>query len=182
MAAVPARLVRPFLLGSLLLGASGCGGGTDDAFAPPCPTPFILKDAADLNRFRGAGRDIVDSVLEGRITGLSGSCKRDGVATVVATVTVGIELARGPASSGRTADVAYFVAVSEGERILDKQVFRLRAEFPANTDRLRLSGDEVDLRLPVSGTKTAAGYRIAVGFELLPAELEVNRRLNARRP
>ena len=66
--------------------------------------------------------------------------------------------------------------VPEGERILDKQVFTLRAEFPPNTDRLRLSGDDVELRLPVSPTKTAEAYRIQVGFQLTPLELEVNRR------
>ena len=160
---------------------AGCGGdGTTEKFAPPCPTVTILRDAADLTRFRGAGRDLTDSVLDGRITGLSGSCKRDGSDTVVTTVHVGIEVSRGPAAPGRDAALAYFVAVLEGERILDKQVFQLRATFPANTDRLRLSGDDVELRLPVTPKKTAAVYRIQVGFQLSPVELEANRRRGVR--
>jgi hypothetical protein len=153
---------------------AGCGG-EEGTFAPPCPRPSILRDANDLHRYRGAGRDITDSVLEGRITGISGSCKRDGAGAVAATVSVGIELTRGPAATSRVADIAYFVAVSEGDRVLDKQVYQLRAEFPENTDRVRLSGDSVDLRLPVTDRKTAAAYQVTVGFQLTPAELQVNR-------
>ena len=167
-------------LGAGLLLLSGCGGGEGD-FAPPCPRPSIPRDFNDLHRFRGAGRDITDSVLEGRITGLSGSCKRTGDNTVTATISVSLELTRGPAAPGREADVGYFVAVTQGERILDKQVFRLRAEFPANTDRLRLTGDEVELKLPVTPDRTAATYQVLVGFDLSPAELELNRQRMGRR-
>ena len=158
---------------------AGCGSSSD-AFAPPCPNVAILRDAADLQRYRGAGRDLTDAVLNGRITGFNGSCTRDGADTVVTTVQVGIELQRGPAAPGRQATMSYFVAVLDGDRILDKQVFNLRAEFPPNTDRLRLAGDDVELRLPVTPTKTAAAYRVQVGFQLTPVELDANRRRGAR--
>jgi hypothetical protein len=178
---VRALALRLALLGAFIPLLAGCGGGdTDDAFAPACPNVAIVRDAADLSRFRGSGRDLTDAVLSGRITNIGGACKRDGADTVVTTVQVGIELQRGPAAPGRQAQLAYFVAVLDGERILDKQVFGLRAEFPANADRLRLSGDDVELRLPVRPGKTAAAYRIQVGFQLAPVELEVNRRRGAQ--
>lgn len=172
-------IARPLLAGLALLSLASCGGTGDDKFAPLCPTPSIPRDFNDIHRYRGAGRDITDSVLDGRITGVSGSCTRDGDGYVKTTISVTLELARGPANPSRTADVAYFVAVSDGDRILDKQVFRIRADFAANTDRVRLSGDEVELRLRVTPTKTAAAYRISVGFELTPLELEVNRQRQA---
>ena len=166
----------PRLTLALPLLLAACGGFQEaNTFAPPCPRPMILRDANDLFRYRGRGRDVTDSVLEGRITTISGSCKRDGDDAVTATVSVGIELTRGPATTSRVADIAYFVAVSEGERVLDKQVYQLRAEFPENTDRVRLSGDSVDLRLPVTDKKTAAAYTVTVGFQLSPAELQINR-------
>lgn len=177
---MPAMRLSQWLFAIPLLALAHCGGGTDDAFAPACPGAAIVRDAADLSRYRGDGRDLTDAVLEGRITGLSGACKRDGADTVVTTVQVGIDLTRGPAATGRAADLAYFVAVLEGERILDKQVFTLRAEFPPNADRLRLSGDDVELRLPVRANKTAVAYRIQVGFQLTPAELEYNRQRGRR--
>lgn len=164
----------------LMLSLAACGDTTDDKFAPACPGAAIVRDAADLSRFRGAGRDLTDTVLEGRITGINGKCARDGGGIVVTTVNVGIDLTRGPAASGRQAELAYFVAVLDGDRILDKQVFPLRAEFPNNADRLRLVGDDVELRLPATTTKTAAAFRIQVGFQLTPAELELNRRRGLR--
>ncbi len=157
---------------------SGCNNGGEQ-FPPVCPRPAILGDAADLSRFTGTGRDITDSIFAGRITGIAGSCKRDGPRTVVATISVGIDLTRGPASRSRTADIAYFVAVSEGDRVLDKRIYPLRADFPENTDRLRLEGDSVDLRLPVTAQKSAGSYQVIVGFQLTPAELAYNR---AHRP
>ncbi len=171
----PAWLAMRLLGAGLLLALAGCGSAPQDAFAPACPGAAIIRDAADLSRFRGGQRDLVDSELEGRITGLNGNCKRDGADTVVTTVQVGIELTRGPAAPGRQAQLAYFVAVLDGETILDKQVFPLRAEFPPNADRLRLAGDDVELRLPVKPDKTAAAYRIEVGFQLTPEELATNR-------
>lgn len=167
------RRLHPFAF--LPFALTACGDGTDDKFAPPCPGAAILRDAADLHRFRGTGRDFTDTLLDGRISGLGGSCKRDGPNTVVATVTVGIDLTRGPAAADRQVEIAYFVAVVEGDTILDKRVFRLRPSFAANSNRLRLDGDELELRLPVSKQKSAAAYRIQVGFQLTPQELAVNR-------
>lgn len=166
-----------YLPALLLLSACGAGG---DNFAPPCPGAAIVRDAADLSRYRGSGRDLTDAVLDARITGLGGSCKQDGPGIVSTTVQVGMELTRGPAATGRQAELAYFVAVVEGERILDKQVYGVRAEFPANTDKLRLTGDAVELRLPVTASKPVTAYRIQVGFQLTPLELEVNRRRGER--
>jgi len=176
----PFRILRMLGPCAALLTLAGCGSGTEDAFAPACPGAAIVRDAADLSRYRGAGRDLTDTVVEGRITGINGNCKRDGAGTVVTTVQVGIELMRGPAAPGRRAELAYFVAVLDGDRILDKQVFPLRAEFPANADRLRLTGDDVELRLKVKPDKTAAAYRIQVGFQLTPEELERNRQRGRR--
>ncbi len=167
------RRLCPLALLPLVM--SACGDGTDNKFAPACPGAAIVRDAADLHRYRGTGRDLTDSVLDGRITGLGGSCKRDGASTVVTTVKVGMDLTRGPASKDRQTEVAYFVAVLDGETILDKQVFRLRPAFESNSNKLRLDGDEVELRLPVSSQRSAAAYRIEVGFQLTPAELAVNR-------
>lgn len=178
MAAMCGRLMA---LGMVAL-AGGCSE-TANKFAPPCPRPSILGDAADLQRFRSgsSGRDFLDTALQGRITSINGSCTADGSKAVVATINVGMELTRGPAATGRTADVSFFVAVSRGDRVLDKQVYTLQAVFPENTDRLRLTGDSVDLRLPVTADMKADSYQVTTGFQLSPAELEANRRRQTTR-
>lgn len=162
-----------------LLALAGCGGGEGE-FAPACPGGAIVREGGDLRRYRGPGQDLTDLVLEARVTGFNGRCSRAGADAVLAVVSVGLELTRGPAARGNTAELAYFVAVSQGERILDKRVFPLAAEFPSNTDRVRLSGDEVELRLPTPTGTDAGAYRIQVGLQLTPEELEANRRRAAR--
>lgn len=175
----PALLPMSGLLMSGLL--AGCGGDSGPRFAPACPQAGIVRDAADISRYSGGGRDLTDLVLDGRVTNVRGSCTPgDAKDTVKTTLQVGIELTRGPAARGRATEVGYFVAVLEGERILDKRTFNLRTEFPANTDRIRLSGDEVELTLPVTAAKTAAAYKVLVGFQLQPNELALNRQRGPR--
>lgn len=170
--------LMPLVATAVALG--GCGE-TGDQFPPPCPAASILGDAADLTRYRGAGQDITDMVLSGKITGLSGSCKRTGDGSVVlTTVTIGLDLTRGPAAPGRVASAAYFVALTQGDTILAKQVYPLHAAFPPNTDHIRLAGDEVQVQVPNKGKEGAAAYRVIVGFELTPQELATNRRRGTR--
>ena len=175
---MPAML-RLGLAAPLLLALASCGGG-DGEFAPACPGASIVRDGGDLRRYRGPGQDLTDLVLEARITGFKGRCGRADAGAVLATVAVGIELTRGPAARGRITEISYFVAVSQGERILDKRVFSVGAEFPSNTERVRLTGDEVELRLPTPAGTDASAYRIQVGLQLTPEELEANRRRAAR--
>jgi hypothetical protein len=168
------------LLIPLVAGLAGCGSANLDKFPPACPRASILGSAANLIRYRadgsgGGGQDVTDMVLNGRITGVSGTCERSDEETLNVAATVGLDLTRGPASTSRREDVPFFVAVTQGDQILDKRVFHIRAEFPANTDRLRLSSDEVHLTLPITRERSGASYDMLVGFQLTPDELATNR-------
>ncbi len=68
--------------------------------------------------------------------------------------------------SGREADVPVFLAVTEGENVLTKQVYPVHAVFPPNVDRLTMSSPEIDIDFPVSKSKT--GGRL-LGDRRLPA-------------
>ena len=88
-------------------------------------------------RTAGAGRDLTDLVLHGRIIGIQGSCRAgDNKTQLAVTVNVGVELTRGPAMAGRDVDVPVFVAVTEGDAILDKRIYLMHAAFPSNVDRV----------------------------------------------
>ena len=164
---------------------AGCGPGKDQ-FAPACPRPAFLAEAGDLDRYRtgtapGGGHDITDLVLHGRIVAVTGSCKPgDKKDQLAVALTAGVELTRGPAMQGVEADVPVFVAVTEGDTILDKRVYPLHVAFPSNVDRMTINTNEIDLVLPVRPKKSGAAYTILVGFQLTPDELAVNRQ-RARR-
>lgn len=159
----------------MLAGLGGCAIQRD-AFAPACPTARLLPQAADIWRYRaagvGTGHDVTDLLLQGRVVSVAGKCQPGPNAhTLDATVTMTMELTRGPAGRGGPPEVSYFIAVSDGTDILDKRVFTERVAFPSNLDHVWLVSDPVFMRLPVTPTKTGAAYTVWAGFQLSPEEM-----------
>jgi hypothetical protein len=173
-----AKPSRPALCraGALLLAglAAGCGS-SEDKFPPPCPALSLLRDAGDLTRFDGNGHDVTNMVLQARISSIPANCETADPTKVRATVSVNADMVRGPAAKDATLRADYFIAVTEGTRVLQEQDFTLAASFPSNVNRTTVKGDAIELLLPVSKTKTAAAYQIFVGFRLSPDELAYNR-------
>ncbi len=167
---------RPAALLLTLLGAvtvAGCESA--EQFPPICPSLALLKDAADLQRFAGGGRDISDLVVQARLTAVPATCTRADPSHVQTRLQVAMDLTRGPAAKGGTLEVPYFVGVTEGGRVLDEQDYRMAANFPSNIDQVQVTGDTINLLLPITREKTAAAYQIFVGFRLSPEELSSNR-------
>ena len=172
----PSFLLRTAAFAALLPLVSACAPERDQ-FPPACPGTAFLTPTADLAVFRPGsdGRDLTALVVGGRMQGIQGKCAPGSKKnTVEATVTVAAEITRGPAMSGNSADVPIYVAVTEGDRILDKHVYTLRATFPSNGDRVTVNTPGVFMVLPVSSTKTAAAYSILAGFQLTPGQLATN--------
>lgn len=183
-------MLRPFawLVAALAVGGCGMFGGSSaqtEARRLDCPEIGGTAETSDLRRYRGAGRDLTDLVVEAKLTAVTGRCeplerRREGVRVALAPT---IDVMRGPAAPGRTVTVPYFVAVAEPSgRIPAKQVFEIPVEFPANRSRLRLSGEEVTVDLPLRPGERAGDYTVLVGFQLNEEELATNRRLIAARP
>ncbi|MGA2841088.1 MAG: hypothetical protein ABSG18_13045 [Steroidobacteraceae bacterium] len=169
----PSFLLHTAAFAALLPLVSACAPERDQ-FPPACPSVAFLTPTADLAVFRPGsdGRDLTALMLAGRMQGIQGKCKPgDKKGTVEATVTVGAELTRGPALKGNQVNVPIYVAVTEGDRILDKHVYTLSATFPPNVDRTAVSTPDVFMVLPVSPTKSAAAYSILAGFQLTADQL-----------
>jgi hypothetical protein len=169
----PSFLPRAAAFAALLPLVSACAPERDQ-FPPACPAVALLTPTADLAVFRPGsnGRDLTTLVVGGRMQGIQGKCQPGAKKnTVEATVTVAAEITRGPAMPGNKVNVPIYVAVTEGDRILDKHVYNLSATFPSNVDRVTVSTPDVFMVLPVSPTKTAAAYSILAGFQLTPDEL-----------
>jgi hypothetical protein len=168
-------LALPLLGATLLL--ADCGP-KPNTFAPYCPTPRRLTDAARIALYRpgSSGRDITDLVLEGTITDVSGVCKDgDDKNTVQVDAAVTFQVTRGPAMQGNTVDVPYVVAVALGEDIKQEAAFRLRVTFPSNIGTVNLVSDPVHMVFPVTKTTNASSYTIWAFFRLTPEQLELNR-------
>ena len=164
-------------LAALLL-LAGCD--QPDAFPPACPSLARAKEFAEAIRFAGSGRDVTDMVLSARIAEVPAQCKRENSRAVRATLRVGVDITRGPAAAGRSAELGYFVAVTEGDRVLEEQDYTIRGTFPPNVDKVSVLGQEISLIFPVTSDKPASAYKIYVAFRLTPAELDYNRRRGLR--
>lgn len=167
----PSACLAP--LAAILL-LAGCAP-RDDEFPPACPALSLVPDADRIVRFAGAGRDAADIVYEADITNVPARCERDGATAVRATLHVEADLRGGLAARSDTAAVPYFVALTEGGKVLQEQDFQLGAELRASGTATKVRGEDVELLLPVTAAKSAAAYRIHVGFRLSPEELAFNR-------
>ncbi len=173
-----AACLRPAALVTMMF-VAGCAG--DEKFPPDCRANVALAPgAADLSLYRPGGRDLTDLELEARISAVSAACLVKDPNTVSTKIRVDFTLARGPAAAGRNAQLRYFVAVTDGGRVLDEQDYALRVSFPPNIETVVVKGDEITLLLPVSPQKSAGAYTIYTSFRLTPEQLAVNRARGAR--
>jgi hypothetical protein len=159
-----------------LLGLLAACSSPDDKFPPACPSLALVPDAADLSRFDGSGLDVTDLIVRARITAVPAKCEPgDKRGIVRATLHVDADFTRGPGAHAGALSVNYFVALMEGARVLREQDFAFTPSFAANVGRASVHGEDIELLLPVSKTKSAASYRVFVGFRLSPEELAYNR-------
>jgi hypothetical protein len=177
---MPARLSNPrwapraALLAMLLPLLTECGPARNE-FPPACPSAAILGNAADFNAYRpgSAGRDLTDLVLHARIVGVRGGCSEgDRKNQLAVTLNVLVELTRGPAMPGRETDVPVFVAVTDGDTILDKHIYLMHAVFPSNVDRVTLTPSGTSIVLPITNARSGAAYTIVAGFQVAPNETQ----------
>ena len=166
-------LNRLFAAAGVALGLSACSSGPQ--FAPPCPELKLLTDGADLSAFDANGQDITNLILAARITAVPASCSSGGSRSVDATMHVVMRVNRGPALSGSSASVPYFVTIMDGDHVLEQKDYTQPVKFPSNVDSVDVNGDDIAMSFPVTAQKSAAAYTIYLGFRLTPQQLQYNR-------
>ena len=167
-------------LGALAL--AGCSPARMEDLLVTCPSLLLPADVADLTRYApGAAPDLSTTELDARIAGVDGNCRRGRRdRTVEASVSLRMQVDRGPAAPGRGAQIPWFVAIVDGDQVLSRQRFVLPVTFAANTTRSALSTQSVDVSFPVGEGRRVQDMRIMVGFALTPEEVALNRRRGPR--
>ena len=160
-------------------------GSDRTSFAPPCPTPALVRPLAEIARYRPGSLDLRDQVVRARVYDISGTCtfNKDGTA-VDTDVQVSVEAARGPAFEGTSMGLPVFVAVTLGDEVRDKTLFTLPIKFDGNVDTVRAQSQSIHMILPVSPSLSSAAYGIVAGFQLSPQEAQAARQVSgaAARP
>lgn len=164
------------LAGLALTGCSGLGLGPKNPAeaALACPKVSIVRDLAEVTVFRPGGRDLTDLESRAALADFSGNCEyaSDGV-----TVNVNVYLVaeRGPALTGNTAKYQYFVALAKpDESIASKAFFDTDVTFPSGQPRAG-SKEELAPKIPLPKDANAKDWKVYLGFQLTPEQLDFNR-------
>lgn len=168
------RAVVALAAASIPLLLYACAG--EDRFSERiCPRVQVLEYADRLTEFaHGAGRDLTDVVLKGRLVDFDGECNVEDD-KVEMDLTVEFVLERGPANRSREGRFAYFVAIPEfhpAER--GKRVFPVQVKFESGVNRV-LYRDEIAVEIPVTGRRRAPDFNVFMGFQLDRDQLRFNR-------
>ncbi len=172
---IPSRAVGVRTLALAAALASGACALVDSGALPPCPDVSILAGSERLVLFRpGPGRDLIDVVVEADMSNLRASCDYDE-GSVDVEASFEIVSTRGPEAGTGTAAIPFFAAVvGPDERVVAKKTFESRAEFPAGHRRVAVQ-EILGQRIPLSRREAGPDYRVLVGFQLTPEQLEHNR-------
>ncbi|PKU23751.1 hypothetical protein [Telmatospirillum siberiense] len=168
---------RSIVLFSSLLALSACKA-FDKEEPPLCPRVSALADSVTLTKFKpGPGRDLTDVELKAEMTSYHGSCHYDAEAKQMhVLLEVGIDAERRPGLAGRTAQVAYYIAVPTFyPDPKAKQILPVTLQFADDSNRLHYTDSEVDIAIPMANFKDLTKYEVFVGLQLTPDELAFNR-------
>ncbi len=164
---------RTLILAASVLALLGACSADDTVYLP-CPRIVVVKDAQNLTRFIGEGRDLTDVVFEAKIDGNGISCDYDE-SDLEVEMQVRLEVARGPAAPGEGAKLRYFVAIARTDRtILAREEFGLDISMPGNHTRV-VALDDVSPRIPLDPGENGSSYLIYLGLSLSDEEMAYNR-------
>ena len=172
----PVRKSLPVLALVALSGCSMFGGGEakPGEVALACPQIGIVRELSEVTQFRPGGKDMTDVTSRAALAEYSGNCEygSDGV-TVNLNLFVLAE--RGPALQGNQAAYRYFVAVSrpDEETPVSKAEFDSTVEFPRGQTRV-VTKEELAPRIPLPKDVNAKNWKVLVGFQLTPEQLDFN--------
>jgi len=165
------RSLAALTLVALILGACSF---LDSSTPPPCPNVSILAGSERLVLFKpGPGRDIIDILVEADISNLRAACEYDDLRVDVESA-FEIIAARGPKAETSRVIIVFFAAIIDPNgRVIAKETFESRVEFPQNRRRVGVR-EQVIQQIPLTKLTDGRDYQVLVGFQLTPDQLEYN--------
>jgi hypothetical protein len=144
-----------------------------------CPGFSSVLDAVVASEFNpGATQDPSNVLFTVKITDVSGVCdfdKKGETASSKADIT--FTATRTQAGADASYKVPYFVAVTQADRIVTKQIRSLIVSFPAGQTSVSIEESVDDIDLKTDRDKKPYDYQILVGLQLTKEQLDYNRKI-----
>jgi hypothetical protein len=173
------------LLGVLAL--SGCSwfssssssSASSSKSADPCPTAVILRPLANTAVFGPGPEHRPDNVaFYGILSEADLKCEPRGDAVKV-TLDMVVAAERGPAGTGDSVDLPYFVAVTTPDQsVISKKPFTVRIAFEGGQRRAGVT-DHIEETIPLDGHK-APDLNVILGFQQSPDVVAFYKRFRGR--
>jgi hypothetical protein len=171
------HFVRTSAVAATILAASlaACSGDKSG----DCPTMTGVTDASVRTVFRsGATEDRANVLYTAEIVSVAGGCDMDKKPphATDANLTVVFRATRGASGGEARFAVPYFIAVTEGARILTRRNYTTTLSFEPGQTVATATETIGSVHLDPSKDKQPYDYQILVGLQLTKAEVEYNRR------
>jgi hypothetical protein len=148
---------------------AGCASDADQP-ALSCPQVAVLQQAQTLTTFLPGHSDVASQITTAQITGVAGSCTlRPKKHLLDVKFQTGFAATNGPANNGDTQNLPYFVAITQGNKIVSKSDYTIALKFDGNASTAQASSKPVTVEL--SDRPSSLHVQILVGFELTPDQL-----------
>lgn len=148
------------------LGLAACAGGSGPTL--DCPQVAVLQQASHLVRTAGASDEIAARTIVARITGVAGKCVAHGDHQERVVFRVGFAATKGLAARQESFTLPYFVAITQGDRIIDKSVYPVRFDF--RNGAMQAVATTKPIRLDFPQVPRSANQQVLVGFQMNAAE------------
>lgn len=149
-----------------------------------CPDAAILANTASLPAFDPTKTADPSAVTYNiAMTNLKTRCdysKRDNTAD--ADIRISYTATRSPGGDEAHYRVPYYVAVTTGGEIVDKQIHWLEFDFPKTAATVSGEGYVDSVKITVDRQKRSYEYHLLVGFQLTQAQLDYNKKMGQFSP
>jgi hypothetical protein len=168
-----------------LLSLAACGGGhphtgkAADSAAPTkgmapdptgfCPQVAVLQQAQTVTLFLPGRSDVASQLSTAQISGISGACLYKKPNALEISFTASFLADNGPANNGKPIILPWFVAITNGNQIIDKHEYQVTLSFNGNVSTTAATSKPVKVEMPA--VPDSAKLEILTGFEMTPDQL-----------
>ena len=167
-------MFRAFAVAALAVAVSSCAS---DKKVDYCPGIASVLDATIATQFKpGTASDPANVVYTVQIADVKGKCKFDKQGkTSESDLTITFQATRAAPGDAAQYTVPYWVAVTEGTRVIARQARNVAISFEAGATTATVEEDVDSISLVTDGEKKPYEYQTLVGLQLTKAQLDYNR-------
>jgi hypothetical protein len=160
-----------------LLAAGLLAGCSDQARQASCPGTAALADASTQYVFReGTSPDPANVLYRLQIVDVKAHCDLDKKARTVATsLDIRFRATRAPTGETGQYNAPYFIAVTQADRIINKQAFQIQFSFAPGEATADFTDSVPSTVIQADKEKHSYDYAILVGLPLTKEQLDYNR-------